>query len=278
LKTSFIVGLYNKYIDDLNNVREYQTKLYSRKGYSRVIREYPEPRPYEKYHLFRTLAYFALEYTRGFERSVLGRRLKPQFDDIEREVTYLLIREYRPSTVVEISPGGGWSTSWILNAIRDNGRGKLCSYDLVDHCTKTVPRDLSESRWVFIKGDVKKNIETLSDEIDYLFLDSDHSADFAHWYIRNVFPRLRSGSPVSIHDVFLPRDVLSRDGYTEPGVILEWLRHREIEYFTASRSEEKAVYYEIMSIKKKLGIEALIHPYQYNPTIFFLYEPAFKAS
>jgi len=63
--------------------------------------------------------------------------LDPHFDDIEAEITYLLIRAFRPKTLVKISPLGGWSTSWILNAIRDNNYGTLYSYDLVDDSLKT---------------------------------------------------------------------------------------------------------------------------------------------
>lgn len=269
MKSSFIVGLYNKYIDDLKKAREYQGRLYSRKSYSRVIRQHPDD-PYEKYLLYRTLRYCA----RGFEGFVLDRRLDPRFDDIEGEVTYLLIREYKPLTVVEISPGGGWSTSWILNAIKENASGRLYSYDLTDRCTGTVPSELSEGRWTFFKGDVKMNLGALPRAIDYLFVDSEHSADFARWYIRNLFPKLRTGSPVSVHDVFLPGDF----GYTEAGVILEWLRHKEIEYFTASPSKDKAVFDEIASVKNELGIQRLIQPYEFNSAIFFLYEPAFNAS
>lgn len=234
-----------------------------------MIRQHPDD-PYEKYLLYRALRRCA----RGFERLVLDRRLDPRFDDIEGEVTYLLIREHRPQTVVEISPGGGWSTSWILSAIKHNASGRLYSYDLTDRCTGNVPSDLSEGRWAFHRGDVKKNLGALPAEIDYLFLDSEHSADFARWYIRNLFPRLKSGSPVSVHDVFLPSDF----GYTEASVILQWLRRNGIEYFTASPSNEKAVFNEIASVKNKLGIGRLIQPYEFNSAVFFLYEQAFTTS
>ena len=45
--------------------------------------------------------------------------MKAQLDDIEAEITYLLLRHARPETVVEIGTFHGWSTTWILRALRD---------------------------------------------------------------------------------------------------------------------------------------------------------------
>jgi hypothetical protein len=242
-------------------VRKYQRKLYSQKVYSLFVRELLKHYWYQKYYWYR-----AVGYLKNFEIRFLGRTLNPEFDDIEAEVNYLLIREFKPRTIVEISPGGGWSTSWILNAIKDNGFGKLYSYDLLDYSTKTIPPDLSEGRWIFTKGDVKKKAGKLPKKIDYLYLDSEHSGDFARWYIQNVFPRLRNGSPVSVHDVFDSIDW----GYTEGGVILDWLKQRTIAYFTASLAKEKIAFDEIMSTKNRLGVGKPIHSRQANPAIFFI--------
>src|SRR6478609_1544796 len=66
------------------------------------------------------------------------RQLRPKLDDIEAELTYLLLRELRPAAVVEIGTFHGWSTTWILRALRDNGGGHLHSYDLVDHAVRSV--------------------------------------------------------------------------------------------------------------------------------------------
>ena len=265
MNTSLISCLYEKNIYDLKRVREYQRKLFIKKGYS----------CFEKFFIKSALKYIIRNFIRKFELYVQNKiRMRPELYDIEAEITYLLIREFKPETIVEISPGGGWSTSWILNAIKDNGFGKLYSYDLVDDSTKTIPLDLSEGRWTFIKGDIKKNIDQLPQKIDYLFMDADHSADFAHWYIRNIFPKLRSGIPVSVHDVFL--HTADPSGF-EGAVIIDWLKQRRIEYFTASPLKEKFVYNEIMSIKYKLNIGMSIHFLQNaNSMIFFIFNKDVK--
>lgn len=96
--------------------------------------------------------------------------MRPQLDDIESEITYLLLREYKPEHVVEISPSAGWSTSWILRALQYNQLGHLYSFDFIDDSTSTIPEELYAYRWTFIQGDIKRNIDKLSQQIDYLFI------------------------------------------------------------------------------------------------------------
>ncbi len=72
-------------------------------------------------------------------------RMLAQTDDEDCEILYLLLRAERPEHVVEISPFHGWSTSWILAALRDNGRGRLVSY-----ARHNVPADLAAGRWQLV--------------------------------------------------------------------------------------------------------------------------------
>jgi len=124
-----------------------------------------------------------------------GRSMRAKLDDIEAEVTYLLLRERRPSTVVEIGTFDGWSTTWILTALRDNGCGELRSFDIRDGVLRHVPDELAGDRWRFTAGDVRGMgmVESIPPSTDYLFLDAAHSAAFARWYLAELFPRLGSG-------------------------------------------------------------------------------------
>jgi predicted O-methyltransferase YrrM len=194
------------------------------------------------------------------------RLLKPQFDDIEAETTYLLLREFRPNTVVEVAPDGGWSTTWLLAALRDNGCGELFSYDLFDHCTRTVPRELARGRWTFAQGDFKKQLDLLPPRIDYLFLDCAHTAPFARWYLRELFPRLAPGTPIGIHDIFPASGGESR-------VVREWLAERAIEYLTASPAVAPGVYRRLLEVKRELGMGEPIHDSRRNPMVFFRLPP-----
>ena len=256
MNINFILGLYKKYCYNLKKVRKYQRKLYCQKGYCWI----------EMSLIFRAMQYILKKLCSNSPPQNIM-RINPQLDDIEAEITYLLIREFKPNTVVEISPCGGWSTSWILHAIKDNGFGQLYSYDIVDYSKKLVPRELFENRWSFIKGDIKKNIDKLPQKINYLFIDSDHSADFAQWYIQNIFPYLLNGTPISIHDIY--RVAPSFSSVDEASIITTWLKQKNIEYFTASPAKEKAVFHTIMSIKNKLNIKRQIHFHHFNSMIFF---------
>ncbi|KAA2261171.1 class I SAM-dependent methyltransferase [Solihabitans fulvus] len=191
--------------------------------------------------------------------------MRAQLDDIEAEVTYLLLREYRPGTVVEIGALHGWSTTWILRALRDNGVGQLHSYDLVDHARHNVPAELAEGRWTFVHGDVRDGAR-LPPDIDYLFMDAAHTAGFARWYLSAIMPTLAPGTPVSVHDVFHHAIALP---FHEGAVVTRWLRDRGIGYFTASAPRSPDVNRELARHKESLGLVTPIHTGSDNPMIFF---------
>ena len=186
----------------------------------------------------------------------------PQFDDLEAEITYLRIRDCAPETVVEISPCRGWSTTWILSALRDNSVGTLFSYDVHDFSKYNVPKDLA-TRWVLNIGDAK---EADIPKPDYLFIDSDHSKEFAEWYIEDLFEKYNS-IPTSVHDVFHTSDP---NGFSlEGGIVIDWLNSKEIPWFTASANKNPDGFSEIVELRKELGVDDRIHSCDNNPCVFF---------
>lgn len=191
--------------------------------------------------------------------------IRAQLDDIEAELTYLRLRELQPATVVEIGTFHGWSTTWLLSALRDNatGNGRLLSYDVVDHVLASVPADLAGDRWTFTRGDVRKN--QLPAEIDYLFLDAAHSARFARWYLAELFGRLR-GTPVSVHDVFHGRRPMP---FSEGAVLVSWLTEQKIPYFTPSARRAPDAHAELLAVKRELGLDEPVRPGRDNPMVFF---------
>ncbi|MEI8348689.1 MAG: class I SAM-dependent methyltransferase [Candidatus Omnitrophota bacterium] len=250
LDIDFILELYRKYSKDLKRVRKQQLAFYR----NDII--YSEAkRIFAKY-----LRHLGIRISDSA-------RLSPHFDDIEAEITYLLVRESRPETIVEFSPCGGWSTAWILHALKDNKFGKLYSYDMIDASRKTVPHYLSRNRWSFILGDIKNNIDKLPAKIDYLFIDSDHSKEFAQWYIQHIFPMIKNNIPVSVDDVFHTSDPSEFCG--EGGVIVDWLERKKINYVTASPAKAIDNFNRIVQQKNELGISALIHTSINNAAIFF---------
>ena len=115
IPTDYIISLYGKYVKDLKEVRRQQKWFLIRHNNTLLRRLY-------RMRLLTTIRW-------------------PMLDDVEAEVTYLLIRDRNPKLIMEMSPNGGWSTTWILRALRDNGAGgQLWSYDLHDMSTKLVPK------------------------------------------------------------------------------------------------------------------------------------------
>ncbi|HWG98579.1 MAG TPA: class I SAM-dependent methyltransferase, partial [Pilimelia sp.] len=195
-----------------------------------------------------------------------GRRMRPKLDDIEAELTYLLVRHVRPARVVEIGAYRGWSTTWLLRALADNGVGELHSYDAADHVRRTVPGELSAARWRFHHGDVRA-ADLDAAAIDYLFVDAAHTASFARWYVGSLLERLGRGTPVSVHDVYRR----SRAGrFGEGRVVLDWLAHRGIRHFTASAKAAPEVFEELCATRRVLGLGSPIHRPAPNPMIFFV--------
>ncbi|GAB1639852.1 class I SAM-dependent methyltransferase [Krasilnikovia sp. MM14-A1259] len=210
-----------------------------------------------------------LARVREEQRGLLGvdePRMRARLDDIEAEITYLLVRDVRPSLVAEIGTFYGWSTTWLLRALRDNGAGRLHSYDIVDHVRRTVPADLAAGRWTFHQGDVRQDGQLRPSTVDYLFIDAAHTARFARWYTAQVLPHVRPGVPVSVHDV---HQRLQVGPFSEGPVVLGWLRDRGIVPFTAAPRAARQAYETIVDVKRALGLAEPVHAGHRNPMIFF---------
>jgi predicted O-methyltransferase YrrM len=188
----------------------------------------------------------------------------PQLDDVEAELTYLRIRDRRPEVVVEVGAFRGWSTTWILRALRDNDSGSLASFDRIDDAERFVPAGLAE-RWRLVKGDVRGRLAEVPARIDYLFVDADHGADFARWYLAELLPRVHGG--VSIHDIFHTPDPGRGGGEAE--VVLDWLRRRGISWFTASRLAPTQTAAQLTAVRSGLGLGPPIHFGDHDSAIFF---------
>ncbi|MGH7276465.1 MAG: class I SAM-dependent methyltransferase, partial [Candidatus Rokuibacteriota bacterium] len=45
--------------------------------------------------------------------------------------------------------------------------------------------------------------------LEFLFIDSDHSASFADWYLRNLFPLVRQSGVIHVHDIEAPPEIIA---------------------------------------------------------------------
>ncbi len=263
--------LYRKYAVDLARVRTWEEGLFNRRGYSRIElrmrRSFPAlEQVYPIWYLYRGALRVAFPNRRY---------LYPFFGDYSCELLYLLVRELRPRTLVEVSPSGGWSTSWILNGLRDNGFGKLTSCDLIDDSARVLPRDLTDGRWEFVRGDVFETSRTLPEPIEFLLVDSLHTADFARWYVEHLFPRLDPQAMVVVDDIFQTKQGMfvsvlgSHEGKTEPDVVMAWLRDKQQSFFTLADSVAPNEAAHVRKVREELGLSPPMRRVGGNPAIFF---------
>jgi predicted O-methyltransferase YrrM len=202
---------------------------------------------------------------REFRRS-RSAEFRAQLDDVEAEITYLLVREHAPANVVEIGTFHGWSTSWILRALRDNGSGRLWSFDIVDNVVRNIPDELSADRWTFTRGDVRQNLAALPDPVDYLFIDAAHNASFAKWFIGDLFPAVPAGIPVSVHDVFHNSFAMP---FSEGAVLMRWLKAGGTPWFTAAYKRAPQEFAALNAHRASLGFTEPVHDGRDNPMVWF---------
>ena len=248
-----LVALYERFAEDLRAVRAEQRDLYERSGYSRLQRFFP----------YRAVRTSASRLGLDWERK---RFMNPLLDDVEAEITYLRIRSLRPETVVEVSPFRGWSTTWMLRALRDNEAGELHSFDLLDDANRFVPGELT-ARWRLVVGDVRDRLGEMPERIGYLFIDSDHGREFAEWYLRELVPRLEEGAGASVHDIFHGRRAGRVSG--EARVVLEWLAREDMDWYSPSRFGPGTLHERLLAVRVRLGLEEPIHTGDHDSMLFF---------
>jgi len=122
------------------------------------------------------------------------------FHKFESEVLYSLVRNQKPKKILEMGCYHGQTSNILIKAILSNGINcELISSDLLDY-SKYMDYDNGQTSRKLILGDSKITITKEIGEIDFLFIDSDHTYDFAKWYCDVVIPLVKKGSFVMVHD------------------------------------------------------------------------------
>tara|TARA_B100000902_G_C27190029_1_gene853417 strand:- start:162 stop:1124 length:963 start_codon:yes stop_codon:yes gene_type:complete len=131
------------------------------------------------------------------------------FQGGDAEIYYSMLRYFKPKNVVEI--GSGHSSLIALEAIEKNFKIDGVSSELL--CIEPY-----ENKWLEKNGVkvIREKIEDVDEELilklnenDILFIDSSHiikpQGDILKIFLE-IFPRLKKGVIVHIHDIFSPRD------------------------------------------------------------------------
>lgn len=172
------------------------------------------------------------------------------FDDLDAEVLYLVLRDLKPDVSVEISAGNGWSTSWHLNALKDNGKGLLHSYDIHDASVRSLPSDLTTGRWKFFLGDIHERVKDVPSRMDFLMMDSEHSGPFCDWFVPTFFPRVRSGGKIVAHDIFMMRTPAHGDATA----VFRYVDGIDVQPYTFVQCFSE-LYAKVAAVRREIGIQ-----------------------
>lgn len=132
------------------------------------------------------------------------------FESGDAEYLYQMLRRHKPARVIEI--GSGHSTLMAQAAIERN-RQERRGYECQHICIEPYENPWLEQAQIRVLRqrveDVDPQLFDQLDKGDFLFVDSSHvirpQGDVVTEYL-SIFPRLRSGVIVHVHDVFSPRD------------------------------------------------------------------------
>lgn len=133
------------------------------------------------------------------------------FESVDGEILYCMVRDLKPDNIIEI--GSGYSTLLMSLAVERNEKGILTVID-------PYPQDIYTKGSPNIDYLVKKKVEDVPfqlfeklNENDILFIDSSHVGKLGsdvQYEILELFPRLKKGVVIHIHDIFLPSEYPKR--------------------------------------------------------------------
>lgn len=131
-------------------------------------------------------------------------------DSLTARYCYLACRLLEPEIVIETGVAYGVSSSFILRALRENGKGHLYSVDLpplrrrYEKYWGIAVGEPLMSRWTLLRGSSRRVLPGLLEEVgvvDLFVHDSLHTARNMRQEFGRIWPRLRGGGMVVADDV-----------------------------------------------------------------------------
>lgn len=126
---------------------------------------------------------------------------------LESCLTFAIVRELKPKTVFEISPACGMSTYPLALAVKQNGTGRIYSFEINPEYVRQQRRNLG--RWELneivetIEGNALETVQHILEKVvfvDVLFMDSAHEEEMAQWYMKNLWPQTKKW--MHVHDFY----------------------------------------------------------------------------
>ena len=151
-----------------------------------------------------------------FERDIWPKMPDSQYGNLESMVLYCFIRKFKPFGTVEMGTEAEGRSSYIIQKAleinEDEGRHFVHVMMDLPFVAEDGFRNLTKScrcnNIIVSSGVIQQTFPLLNqylsmDKMNFIFIDADHTDTFAKWYIKNVFPKLNTGTTVHIHDIDL---------------------------------------------------------------------------
>jgi hypothetical protein len=154
--------------------------------------------------LLEELANYAREYQHILDIGVLNE--SGDYPTHDSALLYSIIRYFKPINIIQVGSGDSTKVAALAASRNSNGRTNITSID--PFCFKGLEKIVRLIRRP-IQEIPLSEFETL-ERNDILFIDSSHiskiGSDVNYLYL-DVFPKLKAGVLIHIHDIFLPYEL-----------------------------------------------------------------------
>ena len=173
-----------------------------------------------------------------------------------------------PGTVLEIGSARGWSTTWLLRALHDNGAGGvLHTFDLTDDAVQTVPRPCPPA------GGGSPAATCGAARSPTTPGSCSSTRHTRRGSPAGTPPRSSNGSArVPPSPSTTSSTAAARGRSARAQSCSSWLRRRGIGHLTASPAADPDTHDRLVGLKQKLRLAAPVHATATgNPMLFFRY-------
>lgn len=137
-----------------------------------------------------------------------------QYDWFSGQLLYCLVRYLQPVRVIEISTSSGYSSLFSALALKANGFGRLETFELVPSVAAAAQTNferfgVANAVRLYV-GDARQTVGKLAAERrggagqEILFLDGEHTEEFARFYLDTFLPDAHPESLFQMHDILPP--------------------------------------------------------------------------
>lgn len=164
------------------------------------------------------------------ENLTFSDKFEHRLDVNSSKVLYSLVRHFKPQTYVEFGTSWGGSGLVAVKAMEKNGLPyRYVGFEIVDDLLRDSKVNIVPSNHVQLYGDITKNLDKVPEEIDFLFFDPDGDREITEWSVKHIFPRVKVGGIIQLHDWSVTNDLVYEGGsFPRINYLIELLKENKL--------------------------------------------------